>query len=167
METVWFTAGREAGCPARSVQADSRGCCQRGWVWCCRAPWYEVKLQAVSGQVNTQLCPTRWAQGEKIQEAFPRDMGVPAWTCGCQPAPRAPPATQERTCKGRRPNWQGLAGSRSHGGWGGGDTAGQLLRYSPPTGTLQRAGEQRGEREEQNKLCALVGARPRSSVSPK
>lgn len=42
-------AGREAGCPARSLQTDSSGCRQRGWVWCCRAPRYEVKLQAVSG----------------------------------------------------------------------------------------------------------------------
>lgn len=102
----------------------TRGCCQQGWVWRCRAPRCEVKLQAVSGRTNTQLCPTWRAWGEKIQEAFPRDMGVSAWMRGCQPAPWAPPATRERMCKGRRPNWLGLAGSRS---WDDGRVAAVVL----------------------------------------
>lgn len=110
-----FTADKEAGCPTCTVQTDSCHSCQQGWVWCCRALWYKVKLQAVSGWTNIQLCLTWWVWGEKIQEAFPRNRGVSAWMGGHQPVLRAPPVTWERMCQGRRPSWLGLVGRRSQG----------------------------------------------------
>lgn len=44
METALgsLLAGRQVVLP-RSVQADSLGCCQRGWVWCCRAPRWNFR----------------------------------------------------------------------------------------------------------------------------
>lgn len=165
--TARFAAHGEAGCLTRSVQTDLCGRCQWGWVWCCRALQFEVKLQTVSGQTNTHLFPTRWAQGERIRNPFP---GTRVFQLGCMAA------NQRREHHQLLGRGRARAGDQTGWGWWkagptvAGETAGWLLQYSPPVWTLQQCEppmQQRGEHGKENKLCVPVWAGPHSSVCPK